>query len=129
MQVLRCIESQERKLSKSIHSYSAKSSRLSTLIDPSYNLAAGNAVLGTIFGGLENLKVKLGKIFGVGAISFTLFGGFIAYQTSTLSFKFDEDSFALVRTTDESSIGENVVVGGENDWKYSTFVYCFFLAQ
>ena len=100
----------------------AKRDRLRALVDPSYDLAAGSAVLGTIFGGLENYKGKLGKVFGAGAIIFTLFGGFVAYQTSTLSFRFDDDSFALVKTADGSSLGENVVVGGENDWAYSSFV-------
>lgn len=96
------------------------------LVDASYNLAAGSAVVGTVFGVLENFKGKLGKVFGAGAILFTLFGGFVAFQTSTLAFKFDEDSFSLVKRSGES-IGENVVVGGENDWKYNTFVNYEFL--
>jgi len=95
-------------------------------VDASYDLAAGSAVIGTVFGVLENFKGKLGKVFGVGAILFTLFGGFVAFQTSTLAFNFDEDSFSLVKR-DGESIGENVVVGGENDWKYNTFVNWEFL--
>ena len=92
-----------------------------TLVEQSYNLAAGSAVIGTAFGVAENFKGNLRKLFGAGAIVFTLFGGFVAYQTTTLAFKFDEDSFSLVKA-DGSSIGENVVVGGENSWRYSSFV-------
>lgn len=43
-----------------------------------------------------------------------------------LRFSFDETNFALVKA-DSSSIGENVVVGGENSWKYSSFVNWDFL--
>jgi len=93
----------------------------SLVVSASYDLAAGSAVLGTLCGVAENFKGKLGKVFGAGAIVFTLFGGFVAFQTNTLSFKFDEDSFSLVKSGGED-IGENVVVGGENDWKYSSFV-------
>ncbi len=94
----------------------------STLVEASYNLAAGSATIGLVCGFLEDAKGRLAKLWGAGAIIFTLFGGFVAYQTTTLSFKFDEDSFSLVKTADGTSLGENVVVGGENDWKYSSFV-------
>jgi hypothetical protein len=67
------------------------------------------AVVGTICGGLEDLKSKYGKVFGLvfgaGALLFTAFGGFIAYQTTTLRFTFSDDSFALVKA-DGQSIGE-----------------------
>jgi hypothetical protein len=92
-----------------------------TLVEQSYNLAAGSAVIGTAFGVAENFKGNLGKLFGAGAIVFTLFGGFVAYQTATLAFKFDDDSFSLVKA-DGSSIGENVVVGGENRWRLNSIV-------
>lgn len=103
-----------------------------TIIDPSFNLAAGSAVIGTICGGLEDLKGKDGnklptaKLFGGGALLFTLFGAFIAFQTYTLRFTSDSTSFALVKA-DGSSTGENVVVGGENKWAYSTFTNYDFL--
>ena len=94
----------------------------STLVEASYNLAAGSATIGLLCGFLEDAKGRLAKVWGAGAIIFTLFAGFVAYQTTTLSFKFDDDSFSLVNTADRTSIGENIVVGGENDWKYSSFV-------
>ena len=55
-----------------------------------------------------------------------LFGLFIAFQTATLRFTFDDKEFSLVKA-DLSSTGENVVVGGENRWAYDKFVnYDFF---
>ena len=63
--------------------------------DPSFNLAAGSAILGTICGGLEDLKdgenkkLPTAPLFGLGAIVFVLFGAFIAFQTATLRFTFD----------------------------------------
>mmetsp|Transcript_677 Transcript_677/g.954 ORF Transcript_677/g.954 Transcript_677/m.954 type:complete len:217 (+) Transcript_677:1-651(+) len=96
------------------------------LVNPNYNLAAGSAVLGTVCGVLENLKGPTAKLFGGGAIAFTLFGGFIAFQTTTLRFQFDESNFSLVKA-DSSKIGENIVVGGENSWKYDSFVNWDFL--
>lgn len=96
------------------------------IVDASYNLAAGTATLGLVCGVLENFKGPTGKVFGAGAIIFTLLGGFFAFQTSSLSFKFDQDSFSLVKN-DGSSLGENVVVGGENKWRYKSFVNWAFL--
>ena len=56
-------------------------------------------------------------------------GLFIAFQTTTLRFTFDDDSLALVKS-DLSSTGENVAVGGENDWAYKKFVnYDFFPSE
>lgn len=97
-------------------------------VDPNYNLAAGAAVVGTVCGVLEDrLKGSVGKVFGAGAIVFTLFGGFIAYQTATLRFTFDDQgAFSLVKS-DGASLSENVVVGGENRWTYSSFVNYDFL--
>ena len=96
------------------------------LIDSSYNLAAGCAVIGTVCGVLENFKGPTGKLFGGGAIAFTVFAAFIAFQTTTLRFQFDDTNFSLVKA-DGSSNGKNIVVGGENSWKYNTFVNYDFL--
>ena len=89
-----------------------------TIFDSSYNLAAGSAVIGTICGGLEDIKGNDGKklptakLFGAGALLFTIFGAFIAYQTFTLRFTSSESSFALIKA-DGSSTGPNVVVGDQ----------------
>ena len=98
------------------------------VVDPSYNLALGSVALGAIFGVPGSpLKSKVGAF--VAGVPLALFGIFIAFQTTTLRFTFDDDSFALVKS-DLSSTGENVVVGGENDWAYKKFVnYDFFPSE
>mmetsp|Transcript_21168 Transcript_21168/g.29655 ORF Transcript_21168/g.29655 Transcript_21168/m.29655 type:complete len:228 (-) Transcript_21168:368-1051(-) len=96
-------------------------------VDPSYNLAIGTFGIGLASGFLEDLrdgegeKLLTAKPFGALALLFTLFAAFLTFQTFTLRFAFDDDSFSLVRSNDGSSIGENVVVGGENKWKYTSF--------
>ena len=121
-------------------SFNIRSNQASTLqmsileIDPNYNLAAGSAVIGLICGVLEDQKSNndgifksiLTKISGASAVLFTIFGIFVAYQTTTLRFTFDDTnkSFSLVKagnSNDNKSIGENIVVGGENSWKYYSF--------
>jgi len=90
------------------------------VIDPSYNLALGSLALGAVFGVPGSpLKSKLSAFLG--GIPLTLFGLFLACQTTTLRFTFDDDNFSLVRSSGEST-GENVVVGGENVWSYKKFV-------
>ena len=90
------------------------------VIDPSYNLALGSLALGSIFVVPGSpLKSTLSSILG--GIPLTLFGLFLAYQTTTLRFTFDDTNFSLVRSNGEST-GENVVVGGENVWAYNKFV-------
>lgn len=102
------------------------------IADPSFNLAAGSALLGTVCGGLEDLKdgdenkLPTAPVFGLAAVLFVLFGAFIAFQTATLRFTFDENEFSLVKA-DMSTTGENVVVGGANRWRYDTFVNWDFL--
>jgi NIMA (never in mitosis gene a)-related kinase len=101
-------------------------------IDPSYNLAIGSFGVGLVGGALEDLRnadgVKLptAKLFGAAALLFTLFAGLLTFQTTTLRFTFEETSFSLVQN-DGSSIGDNIKVGGENSWKYSSFVNYDFL--
>ena len=60
-----------------------------------------------------------------------LFSVFLLIQTSRVRFVFDETTFSLQNTQPFSSeltnSGENFVVGGENRWKYTSFVnYDFF---
>ena len=102
------------------------------LVDPSYNLAIGAFGLGLLGGVLEDArdgeqnKLPTAPLFGGIALLFTIFAAFLTFQTTTLRFSFDDDSFALVKS-DGSSLGENVVVGGENKWAYSSFVNWDFL--
>lgn len=96
------------------------------LVDPSYNLAIGAFGVGLAGGFLEDVRDEEGeklltaKPAGALAVLFTVFSLFLAFQTTTLRFGFDDDSFSLVKA-DGSSMGENVVVGGENKWAYSSF--------
>jgi len=96
------------------------------LVDPSYNLAIGAFGVGLAGGFLEDLrdenneKLLTAKPFGFLALIFTIFSLFLAFQTTTLRFGFDDDSFSLVKANG-SSMQENVVVGGENKWAYSSF--------
>uniref|UniRef100_A0A7S3QJM8 Uncharacterized protein n=1 Tax=Chaetoceros debilis TaxID=122233 RepID=A0A7S3QJM8_9STRA len=96
------------------------------LVDPSYNLAIGAFGVGLAGGFLEDVRDEEGeklltaKPAGALALLFTVFSLFLAFQTTTLRFGFDDDSFSLVKA-DGSSMGENVVVGGENKWAYSSF--------
>ena len=95
------------------------------VIAPSYELAIGTLALGSAFG-LPNSPLKSKLSAYLGGIPLLLFGLFIAFQTTTLRFTFSDTDFTLVKA-DLSSTGENVVVGGENSWKYDSFVnYDFF---
>jgi len=102
------------------------------LVDPSYNLALGAFGAGLAGGFLEDVrdgagdKLLTAKPAGALAVLFTVFSLFLAFQTTTLRFGFDPDSFSLVKS-DGSSMGENVVVGGENRWRYSSFTNYDFL--
>ena len=94
--------------------------------DPSYNLAIGSVILGGVFG-LPSRQPSIVSRLGytLGALC-AAFGLFIAFQTTTLRFTFSDSDFALVKA-DGSSTGKNVVVGGENVWRYDTFVNWDFL--
>lgn len=113
--------------SKSASSPSALSAAGLELVDPSYNLAIGAFGIGLASGFLEDLrdadgeKLLTAKPFGALAVLFTVFSLFLAFQTTTLRFAFDEDSFSLVSASGAKLEQENVVVGGENKWKYSSF--------
>ncbi len=97
------------------------------LVDPNYNLAIGAFGIGLAAGFLEDLrdgsgeKLLTAKPFGALAVLFTVFSLFLAFQTTTLRFAFDDDSFSLVSANGAKLEQENVVVGGENKWKYSSF--------
>jgi len=94
-------------------------------IEPSYNLALGSFGVGLAAGALEDvrnsegIKLPTAKIFGGLALLFTIFAAFLTFQTTTLRFTFDDDSVALVGQ-DGSQIQDNIKVGGENRWKYSS---------
>ena len=95
---------------------------------PSFNLALGSLALGSVFG-VPGSPLKNRVTAFVPGVLLALFGAFLVFQTATLRFTFDEKEFSLVKA-DLSSTGENVVVGGENDWAYKKFVnYDFFPSE
>eukprot|EP00961_Rhodomonas_salina_P024002 322643-Rhodomonas_salina.3 len=104
------------------------------VVEPSYNLALGSFVIGagllteaklladrqvylaaqpevdTKRIGIANIA-KIGSL--IGGVPFALFGLFLAYQTTTLRFTFDDSSFSLVKA-DLSTTGKNVSESWEN---------------
>ncbi len=90
------------------------------MVDPSYNLALGSLAIGALFV-VPGSPLKSTLSTFLGGIPLTLFGLFLAFQTTTLRFTFDDEKFSLVRSNGKSS-GENLVVGGENVWAYNKFV-------
>ena len=97
------------------------------IIDPSYNLAIGSFGIGLVGGALEDTRSKDGvklataKFFGSVALVFTAFAAFLTFQTTTLRFTFDDDAFSLVKNNAELTSFDNIKVGGENRWSYSSF--------
>ncbi|KAL3800368.1 hypothetical protein HJC23_003664 [Cyclotella cryptica] len=90
------------------------------IIAPSYNLALGSLALAAAFA-LPGSPLKSNLSTILGGIPLALFGLFLAYQTTTIRFTFDDNNFSLVKANMESS-GENFVVGGENVWAYDKIV-------
>ncbi|KMZ61885.1 hypothetical protein ZOSMA_4G01740 [Zostera marina] len=56
------------------------------------------------------------------AAPFGLLGLLLLFQTTRVRFVFGEDALELKIGEELQESGENVFVGGENCWKYSTFV-------
>ena len=105
-----------------------------TTIDPSYNLALGSAAISLIFCNIVNLPVIKNingfnlpsKILSGASFFFGIFAVFFTFQASNLRFQYDSTSFSLVKSSGES-LGEKIVVGGENKWAYKSFVNWNFL--
>eukprot|EP01036_Dinobryon_divergens_P029973 gene29974-39150_t len=117
---------------RQFHSSTRKSltvNQLPELINPSYNLAIGSASLGALGNFISKspgVRGPIGKIVGGASVGLLLFGGFLAFQTTTLRFQFSSTHFSLVKA-DSGKLGDNIVVGGENSWRYDTFVNWDFL--
>jgi hypothetical protein len=101
------------------------------VIDPSYDIAIAFAAVG-----VSIVLLTQGSVYGAvqGGITL-LFASFLAVQASRIRFVFDGTCFELKNTSSSSSSdeeelassGENFVVGGENRWRYDSFVnYDFF---
>jgi len=89
-----------------------------TYVDPDFRLAGIFLSVGVLLDTIPYLQLTIGPIV-------TLLGILFLVQTFRLKFVCDSTSFELLNTSQES--GENIVVGGANRWKYSSFVnYEFF---
>ena len=91
------------------------------VIEKDFRLSAIFLGGGLLLDQIPFLQVTLGPIV-------TLLGILFLVQTFRLNFVCDDSTFSLQDTSkDEVSVGENIVVGGENRWTYDSFVnYDFF---
>jgi len=100
------------------------------VIDSDYKIALAFGAVGILI-----VLVTQASVYGVvqGGITL-LFASFLAVQATRIRFVFDETCFELKNVgadgDDQDSLtssGENFVVGGENRWRYDSFVnYDFF---
>lgn len=88
-------------------------------ISPSYDLATGSLAIGSVLSLIANFGKPISSkskwspgtlvaqkpkfTISPPAALFLAFGGFIAYQTTTLRFQFEKDSFALVKADGSGS--------------------------
>lgn len=56
------------------------------------------------------------------AVPIGILGAFLTVQTSRVRFLFGEDALEVVIGEEKTSSGENAFVGGENKWKYDSFI-------
>jgi len=93
------------------------------IIDKDFRLSAIFLGGGLLLDQIPYLQLTLGPIV-------TLLGILFLVQTFRLNFVCDERTFSLQDTSsEETSVGENLVVGGENRWTYDSYVnYDFFPA-
>ena len=91
------------------------------IIEKDFRLSAIFLGGGLLLDQIPFLQVTIGPIV-------TLLGVLFLVQTFRLNFVCDDTTFSLQDTsTEEASVGENIVVGGENRWTYDSFVnYDFF---
>lgn len=111
----RSMESSELKMSSDV-------SGEKVIIGKDFRLSAIFLIGGILLDNIPYLQVTLGPIV-------TLLGVLFLVQTFRLNFVCDETSFSLEGTSSDGTVGENIVVGGENRWTYDSFVnYDFFPA-
>ena len=94
-------------------------------IDSNYNLAIGTAVVTAAFAASNNYAA---------AVVFALLAALFARQTGRVKFVFDDEAMQIFSQKKDESTGEivntsneNVVVGGENRWKYNTWNDWYFI--
>jgi hypothetical protein len=86
------------------------------VISPDFRLAVYFLTLGGILDTIPYAQLTIGPLV-------SLLGLLFLVQTARVRFVFDNTSFELKSGGDSlTSSGENVVVGGENRWRYDSFV-------
>ena len=58
----------------------------------------------------------------VAAVPIGILGAFLTVQTSRVRFLFGKDALEVVIGDEKKTSGENAFVGGENKWKYDSFI-------
>jgi len=107
-----------RELSESRFFGESQSSQPAVVIKEDYTLAAVFSAAGIALCTLPYLG------FGLGAL-ITLLGILFFVQAGRVRFVFDNEAFELRTLGNAEELekpGENIVVGGQNRWKYSSFV-------
>lgn len=85
------------------------------IIDPSFKLAGIFLVAGIALDCIPYIQLTLGPLV-------TLLGLLFLVQTFRIRFTFDPNNFELRMGDSLDSVGDNIVVGGENKWPYESFV-------
>ncbi|VEU43288.1 unnamed protein product [Pseudo-nitzschia multistriata] len=85
------------------------------VIGKDFRLSAIFLSAGLLLDQIPYLQLTLGPLV-------TVLGVLFLVQTFRLNFVCDDRAFSLEDTTNEDSVGENIVVGGENRWDYDSFV-------
>ena len=98
---------------------SSKNGNNEVIIDKDFRLAGIFLTLGLLLDTIPWIQLTLGPLV-------TVLGVLFLVQSFRLNFVCDDKAFELQMGSGES-VGENVVVGGENRWDYDKFVnYDFF---
>jgi hypothetical protein len=99
---------------------STQDSNDEVVIDKDFRLAGAFLSLGLLLDTIPWIQLTLGPLV-------TLLGVLFLVQSFRLNFVCDNQAFELQMGSDGESVGENIVVGGENRWDYDKFVnYDFF---
>eukprot|EP00249_Psilotum_nudum_P003444 c16843_g1_i1 orf=201-833(+) len=91
----------------------SKTARETVVLDPDYRIPI--ILLSTAAG-----FIYADNLLPAGPIG--LLGLLLLFQTTRVRFVFDDDAMEVRIGNQLQNSGENVFVGGENRWKYSTFV-------
>eukprot|EP00803_Ostreobium_quekettii_P010102 evm.model.scf_887.7 EVM.evm.TU.scf_887.7 scf_887:37136-39197(+) len=91
---------------------SAETKESTVVPEPSYNVPIGLLVLSVL--GVENGQPIFAAVTGA-------LGLLLAYQAANLKFMFTTKELIIFKRGEED-VSENAIIGGDNNWKFSTFV-------